>query len=72
LTRDKKNNEGQTAAIGEIIRNGMLFPSVIESMPGHCSRPSNKAVSDVLKLANALSALYPKESEEKRSLEAML
>ncbi len=27
---------------------------------------------DFLRLANALSALYPRESEEKRSLDAML
>jgi putative DNA methylase len=28
--------------------------------------------SDFLRLANALSALYPKQSEEKRLLDAML
>jgi putative DNA methylase len=28
--------------------------------------------ADLLRLANALSALYPKDSEEKRLLDAML
>jgi hypothetical protein len=41
-------------------------------MRGHCSKPSNNAVSDFLKLANALSALYPKQSEEEKILDAML
>ena len=43
----------------------------IESMPVHCSRPSNNAVPDFLKLVNALSTIYPKESEGERLLDAM-
>jgi len=41
-------------------------------MAGHCLRPSNNAVPEFLKLANALSALYPEESEGERLLGAML
>ncbi len=41
-------------------------------MPVHCLRSSNNAVPDFLKLANALSAFYPKESEGERLLDAVL
>ena len=51
--------------------NGERDPSFFESMPVHCSRPSNNAVPDFLRLANALSAIYPKESEGERLLDAM-
>ena len=34
--------------------------------------PKDDYGSDFLRLANALSALYPKDSEEKRLLDAML
>ena len=49
-----------------------LFPSFIESTPVQCSRPNNNAVPDFLMLANALSALYPNESEGERLLDAVL
>jgi len=36
-----------------------------------CSKPSRNAVPDFLRLADALSALYPKEREGERLLDAM-
>ncbi len=58
--------------ISVAIRDGFLFPSFAESMPVDSLRPSNNVVPDSLRLADALSAFYPKESEEKRLLETIV
>jgi len=51
----------------EILRN-----SVHDEPPSCLIEAKLKRGPDFLRLANALSALYPKTSEEKRLLDAML
>ncbi|MBI3799265.1 MAG: hypothetical protein HY268_20160 [Deltaproteobacteria bacterium] len=54
------------------VREGRSFnPAVVRTLRALLKDEQNRG-PDFLRLANALSALYPKESEEKRLLDAML
>jgi hypothetical protein len=49
--------------------------SYSQALPSQClgiAQSRARTWSDFIRLANALSALYPKQSEEKRLLDAML
>jgi hypothetical protein len=53
---------------GQVVAGMLLQANGLRAM----LREEQKRGPDFLRLANALSALYPKDSEEKRLLDAML
>jgi hypothetical protein len=85
IKHPRKRRGARTAAVDEIVETrrdattldrihaAMLFQaSGASSALRHLLETEIGRGSDFLRLANALSALYPKDSEEKRLLDAML